>query len=66
MNDIDLALSTCKEVGISQFSITKCTSSYPAPINEANLIMISDLKKDMGCNWSFRSHARHYSPNSCC
>ncbi len=56
MNDIDLALSTCKEVGNSNLALLKCTSSYPAPINEANLIMIPDLKKRYGVVTGLSDH----------
>ena len=35
--DIELALKTCKEAGNNQIALLKCTSSYPAPIEEANL-----------------------------
>jgi len=45
MEDIELAISTCKGVGNDQIVLLKCTSSYPAPISEANLIMIEDFKE---------------------
>ena len=41
--DITLALDACKRVDNNQIALLKCTSSYPAPMNEANLIMIKDL-----------------------
>ena len=41
--DIELAISTCHKVGNKQVILLKCTSSYPAPIEEANMIMIRDL-----------------------
>ena len=43
--DIDLALSTIRKQGINEIGLLKCTSSYPAPREEANLIMIQDFKK---------------------
>ena len=46
--DIELAISTCKEVGNHQLALLKCTSSYPAPIEEANLAMIPQFEKDFG------------------
>tara|TARA_B100001250_G_scaffold149451_1_gene128031 strand:+ start:27931 stop:28971 length:1041 start_codon:yes stop_codon:yes gene_type:complete len=42
-DDIELAIKTCKNMGNNDIALLKCTSSYPAPINEANLIMIKDL-----------------------
>ncbi len=41
--DISLAIDACLRVGNKNIALLKCTSSYPAPIEEANLIMIKDL-----------------------
>lgn len=41
--DIELALDACKRMGNNQIALLKCTSSYPAPLEEANLIMIKDM-----------------------
>lgn len=41
--DINLAVETCRKVGNNQIALLKCTSSYPAPIEEANMCMIKDL-----------------------
>lgn len=42
-SDIQLAVDTCRSVGNNDITLLKCTSSYPAPIEEANLCMIKDL-----------------------
>ena len=42
-DDIELALDACRRMGNNQIALLKCTSSYPAPIEEANLIMIQDM-----------------------
>ena len=41
--DVQLAVDTCRAVGNDDITLLKCTSSYPAPIEEANLCMIKDL-----------------------
>lgn len=41
--DIELALDACKRMGNNQIALLKCTSSYPAPIEEANIKMIQDM-----------------------
>lgn len=41
--DIQLALDACRRMDNNNIALLKCTSSYPAPINEANMIMIKDL-----------------------
>ena len=43
LEDIELAVDTCRNAGNDQITLLKCTSSYPAPIEEANLVMIKDL-----------------------
>ena len=48
LQDIELALDTCRKEGNNQIALLKCTSSYPAPIKEANLLMIKDLRKRFG------------------
>lgn len=44
--DIEMALSACRSVGNKNVCLLKCTSSYPAPIEEANLAMIKDFEKE--------------------
>lgn len=43
LEDIELAVETCRKVGNNQIALLKCTSSYPAPIDEANMCMVKDL-----------------------
>ena len=43
IEDIELALNACIRMGNNEIALLKCTSSYPAPIEEANMIMVKDL-----------------------
>jgi pseudaminic acid synthase len=43
IEDIELALDACRRMGNNDIALLKCTSSYPAPIQEANLLMIKDM-----------------------
>jgi pseudaminic acid synthase len=45
LDDIELAVETCRKAGNDQIILLKCTSSYPAPIEDANLAMIPDMAK---------------------
>lgn len=45
-SDIDLAIETIRSTGNDQIALLKCTSSYPAPIEEANLAMIPQFASD--------------------
>lgn len=44
MGDIQDALDACKRMGNENVALLKCTSSYPAPINEINLKTIPNMK----------------------
>ncbi|EKT3956843.1 pseudaminic acid synthase [Flavobacterium psychrophilum] len=46
--DIELALDACKRMGNNNIALLKCTSSYPAPIEEANMCMVKDLAEKFG------------------
>ncbi len=48
MEDIELALDACRRMGNHDIALLKCTSSYPAPIEEANLTMIRDFRERFG------------------
>tara|TARA_B110000971_G_C19999430_1_gene496015 strand:- start:463 stop:1488 length:1026 start_codon:yes stop_codon:yes gene_type:complete len=48
LDDIELALKTIRNVGDNEIALLKCTSSYPAPLDEANLVMIQDFKNRFG------------------
>ena len=56
LEDIELALDACKRMGNEQIILLKCTSSYPAPIEEANLAMIPDLAKRFGVITGLSDH----------
>ncbi|WP_421947831.1 pseudaminic acid synthase [Phaeodactylibacter xiamenensis] len=43
LEDIELALDACRKVDNNDIALLKCTSSYPAPIAEANMIMAQDF-----------------------
>jgi len=46
----------CKEVGNQNIILLKCTSSYPAPLEEANLLMIPDIAKKFNIISGFSDH----------
>ena len=45
LEDIELAVKTCRDAGNNDISLLKCTSSYPAPLDEINLNTIPDIKE---------------------
>lgn len=55
-DDIALAVQTCKDVGNDQIVLLKCTSSYPAPIEEANMRMVDQISKDFNVLTGLSDH----------
>lgn len=56
LDDIELAVDACRCQGNDQIILLKCTSSYPAPIKEANLTMIPDMAKRFGVITGLSDH----------
>lgn len=56
IEDIELAIDTCREVGNDDITLLKCTSSYPAPIEEANLSMIKEMAERFGVKTGLSDH----------
>ena len=55
-SEIQDVVNICKEVGNEDIILLKCTSAYPAPLNEANLKMIPDLAKKFNMISGFSDH----------
>ena len=45
LEDIELAVETCKKAGNEEIILLKCTSSYPSKLEDSNLLTILDLKE---------------------
>ncbi len=58
LEDIDLAGKTCLNAGNNDIVLLKCTSSYPAPLEEANLLTIPELKKRFGVEVGLSDHTQ--------
>lgn len=54
--DIQLAVDTCRKAGNNDIILLKCTSSYPAPLELANLHTIPDLKQRFNVEVGFSDH----------
>ena len=55
-DEIEDAVNTCRKSGNNDIILLKCTSSYPAPIEEANLLMIKKLSEDFNCITGLSDH----------
>jgi pseudaminic acid synthase len=54
--DIQLAVDTCRKVRNDNITLLKCTSSYPAPVAEANLAMMQQLAIDFKVKIGLSDH----------
>ncbi len=55
--DIKLALDTLLAGGCNDVTLLKCTSAYPAPIEDANLMTIPDMKQRFGVKVGLSDHS---------
>ena len=54
--DIELAVSACREEGNEDITILKCTSAYPATLEDANLLTMQRIAKDFGVKVGLSDH----------
>ena len=56
IEDIELAILTCKQAGNENIVLLKCTSAYPAAPESMNLLTIADMKKRFGTEVGLSDH----------
>ncbi|MFA9373014.1 MAG: pseudaminic acid synthase [Poseidonibacter sp.] len=56
IDEIQDAVDICKSVGNENIILLKCTSAYPAPLEEANLLTIPNLAETFGVISGFSDH----------
>lgn len=54
--DLHLAIDTLREAGCHDIVLLKCTSEYPAPVDEANLRTIADIPARFACLAGLSDH----------
>jgi pseudaminic acid synthase len=57
LEDIELALKAIRAEGNEQIVVMKCTSAYPAPVEEMNLKTIPDMEKRFGVLAGLSDHS---------
>lgn len=56
LSDIEEALDACRRMGNNQITLLKCTSAYPASLEEMNLLTIPDMIKRFGVTVGLSDH----------
>lgn len=54
--DIELAVNACREVGNDDITLLKCTSQYPAVLEDANLLTIPEIQKRFNVKVGLSDH----------
>ncbi|OFX28253.1 MAG: pseudaminic acid synthase [Bacteroidetes bacterium GWA2_31_9] len=57
LEDINEVLDACKRAGNNQIALLKCTSDYPASVEDANLNTIPDLERRFGVIAGLSDHS---------
>lgn len=57
IGEIKEAVDTCKKVGNYDITLLKCTSSYPAPYEDMNILTIPNMKETFGVNVGLSDHS---------
>jgi pseudaminic acid synthase len=56
IEDIELAIKACHEVGNSDITLLRCVSAYPAPLENVNLRTMQDMKKQFNVKVGLSDH----------
>lgn len=57
IGEIKEAVDTCKKVGNNNVMLLKCTSSYPAPYEDMNLLTIPNMEETFGVSVGLSDHS---------
>jgi pseudaminic acid synthase len=61
LSDIEEALEACRRMGNFSITLLKCTSAYPAALEEMNLLTIADMVERFGVNVGLSDHTMSLS-----
>lgn len=56
MEDIELAIKACHDVGNYDITLLRCVSAYPAPMENVNLRTMQDMKERFGVKVGLSDH----------
>ncbi|BFM50864.1 pseudaminic acid synthase [Marinomonas sp. THO17] len=56
--EIDEAVATIRAIGDNPLTLLKCTSTYPAKIEDSNLVTMADLAQHTGCSVGLSDHTK--------
>lgn len=57
IGEIKEAVDTCRKMGNYDITLLKCTSSYPTPYEDMNIVTIPNMKETFGVNVGLSDHS---------
>lgn len=57
ISDIEEAINACKRVGNNDITLLKCTTTYPTPFDEVNLLTIQNMKETFNIEVGISDHS---------
>lgn len=57
IGEIKEAVDTCEKMGNHNITLLKCTSSYPSPYEDMNILTIPNMKETFGVNVGLSDHS---------
>ena len=60
--EIHEAVDACKRMGNNDITLLKCTSSYPAPLENMNVLTIPDMIQEFGVKVGLSDHSMNIEP----
>lgn len=60
--EIHEAIDACKRMGNNDITLLKCTSSYPAPLENMNVLTIPDMIQEFGVKVGLSDHSMNIEP----
>lgn len=61
LTEIEEAVNSCRKMGNDQIILLKCTSAYPAKVEDANLITMKNMKETFDVEIGLSDHTLGYS-----
>lgn len=56
MEEVELAVSTVRNIGLDKIAILRCTGNYPSKLSDSNLRVIKTYKEKLNCIVGYSDH----------
>lgn len=60
MEEVELAVSTVRNIGLDKIAILQCTGNYPSKLSDSNLRVIKTYKEKLNCIVGYSDHTPNF------